>query len=656
MVRSKLVVLALVGAIWCGCTCGEVNNNQNDAGTDAGTDGDAGTDAGTDAGSDAGTDPYQHGAVTPGTFTLDPSSPGNPTGDGVDVDPANGIVLRADTSALYYMWVANHSNGTVSKFDTRTGKEIARYHSVVPRSPNGTTNAARYNVANNPSRTAIDVYGDVWVANRAATSGVLGTLTKIANNLADCPDRNGNGVIDTSQDANGNGIIDVTATTGSTREFVLPSDAANPNQYDECILFTIAVSPTTDGVKGRALAVSSVAGIETNSSGEIWFGHWQDKKMFKFDASTGQTLDVGAAGSGNSITLGWGPYGAAVDGEQRLWVLQAPGDVAADGAFKLALIDTRTGTLVSTDLGPGAAPALQGTNSFPARVQGYGIAIDDKNRVWIAGWGVSNRMYRYDHGPGLSSTRGAWTAFDLSAARGQNGTQTLGHGRGIAADTSGYIWMSAARGFTPNRAQLIAIHGDSVGGTDVTYKFFNYAGVGPVHFVDYQDADTSDSIGVGLDGDNHVWVNNYSGNIMRIHRDTGELMTRTASSDQNGNLYSYSDFTGYQLRNFTAPRGTYTRDFEGCSANTTWKTLTWNANEPPNTNVRVRVRTASSQFGLATGTASPWFETSPANIEAPVVPKSAWLRVEFELTSTDRMTTPVLQSYDLAFHCPVILE
>ncbi len=574
-------------------------------------------------------------------------------------------MLNTDSSALYYMWVANHSNSsatavtnTVSKFDTRTGKEIARYYSVVPRNPDGTANSLRYNVNNKPSRTALDTAGDVWIANRAETTGVKGSVTKIANNLADCVDRDGNGVIHTSRDVDGNGLIDVT----NPNEFVVPTDPADPKTYDECVLFSQELgSDTTGAVKGRALAVSKVSGFETASTGEVWAGHYGEKRVYKFDAATGAPLSVtGVAGGPTYLSLGFGAYGAAVDGEQRLWLLQAPGDVTTSpGSFKLAMVDTRTGDKCEA-LGPAG---LENANSFPAKVSGYGIAIDSKNRVWVAGWSTTNRLYRYDHGTGTSCTRGTWTAFDISAARSQPvgspaAPVAFGIGRGIAADNQGYIWMSGGRGVSPARAQLIAIAADSVGGTNVTYKMFSLPGLAsPVHFVDYSDAQTGDSIGVGLDGDNNVWVNNYTGNLIHVKRDTGELLKRTLSSEQqNGNLYTYSDFTGYQLRNFTSPRGTYRRTFTGCAADTYWKSLTWFATTPPNTSVRVHVRTGADQAALDAAPWSAWFTASPTDLEAAGVARSQLLQVEFELQSADKQSSPALQSYDLAFNCQTIFQ
>jgi hypothetical protein len=71
-------------------------------------------------------------------------------------------------------------------------KEISR-HWTVPTGFGG-----------NPSRTAIDSHGNVWVGNRATN-----TLVKVGNlGLGTCVDKNGNGQIDTTRDTNNNGVIE----------------------------------------------------------------------------------------------------------------------------------------------------------------------------------------------------------------------------------------------------------------------------------------------------------------------------------------------------------------------------------------------------------------------------------------------------------------
>ena len=81
-----------------------------------------------------------------------------------------------------YIWVANSPQGTVSKIDTKTGVEVARY-TAGPGTPD-------------PSRTSVNLYGDVVVVDRN------GGIAKIAVEEAGCKDTNGVPGIQTSQGPN----------------------------------------------------------------------------------------------------------------------------------------------------------------------------------------------------------------------------------------------------------------------------------------------------------------------------------------------------------------------------------------------------------------------------------------------------------------------
>jgi streptogramin lyase len=286
---------------------------------------------------------------------------------------------------------------------------------------------------------------------------------------------------------------------------------------------------------------------------------------------------------------------------------------------RLALIDTGTGTLVS-----------QAINGTPTGCAAYGLGIDARNRVWLPGWSQGAIACRYDH------TTGTWTKFDFTSARSQTNS-SFGLGRGIAIDTGGRVYMS---GYGGNTAQVIRF--DAETGAIIPF--------GAAQFIDMSGPNTGGSIGVGLDADGHPWVNNYSGNVTKVDQMTGAV-TRTAQ--QPGGLYTYSDFTGYQLRNFTAPRGTYRRDFEACANDNQWRELTWDAVVPANSTLQVFVKAANTlaELNAATLVRSGPFTTSPVDLIAAGVPQSRFLRVEFVLRSVDGQTSPVLRGFNVKWLC-----
>jgi hypothetical protein len=642
MIRHSHFFIALIAFSLAGCNCNCGGPNGKDGGNTGGGTGGSNSDGGNTGGGDGGTAGGSGGGtggagggafdagdgtvtivIPPGGFTLDGgSTDGGPTevGSGVKLDPNGFVVLNSGSTEFYFMWIANDAQGWVSKYDTRTGKEVGRYWSVVPRDcfsaagqPKGLPctgardNLLRGNMANHPSRTALDLNGDVWVANRALS--IQGSVTKIANDASGCIDRNANGTIETSKDLDNDGQI-----TGA--EMITPTDWANPLQYDECVVFSTPIGSPTGDVGVRALAVS-LGGIES-TNGYVWAGVYRDKTFHKLDTSNGQPVAVNAAGD-MTVALAFGPYGAIVDSKQRLFAVYP-------GAAWLALIDTTTGALVSDQIKPPAATICGA----------YALGIDGKDRVWLAGWTNGSVACRYDH------ATATWTSFDFQAAVSQIGTP-FGRPRGIAADDKGNVFMSADNNSAGAAAQLIRFDAE----TGAISKFGN------ADFIDATDGNTNTSIGVGLDGDGHPWVNNSSGNVMKIDKVTGGI-TRTAQ--QPGGLYTYSDFTGYQLRKFTAPRGTYSKDFKGCSTDAQWRQIIWDADVPANTTVQVYVRVANLMADLPTAMRYGPFTTSPADLLGAMVPKAQYIRVEFVLSSTDGMTTPVLKSFRIVSACAGVIN
>ena len=70
------------------------------------------------------------------------------------------------------------------------------------------------------------------------------------------------------------------------------------------------------------------------------------------------------------------------------------------------------------------------------------------------------------------------------------------------------------------------------------------------------------------------------------YRNTADVYDLTDDSVQVGtNPYTYSDFTGFGLRNFTRPSGMYRVLIEACAVDedTQWYRVEWNATEPPGT-------------------------------------------------------------------------
>ncbi len=533
-------------------------------------------------------------------FPLPDDDP-NIGGEGVGLDPNGDLILDSSTFENHFIWVANDPEGTVSKIDTRTGYEVARYASVsheagvlIDSTIAGMGTVPAWNAGasgNRPSRTAVDYMYDVWVANRAPNAQA--SITKIINLADECEDRNGNGVIDTSTDVSGNHQIEI----------------SNPAEFfaeqDECIQMTVAVGVTTGSNYGaRAITIDS--GIEPGDPGDPWVGIHGEQALYEIDGRTGARKQrVPPTG-----TLGIQPYGAAIDSNGLLW--------AVDTAGSPKLVSVNTQANPATWNGPIPVPGAPGS---------YGIVVDTENRVWIAGY-AGPTVTRYNPADGTAQTVDPFGSGFMS--------------RGLGIDTHGNVWAAAH-----NPGKTARIDADTVTVTGVW------------------DINGTTPVGVGVDFDGDVWtVNQGTSTASRMHIDQTTLDPAPHPTTGNQvdvfptgpSPYTYSDFTGLGLRTVTRPLGDYIVPIEACDTDEQayWIAVEWDATTPPSTSVEIWVRSGDD---LATLNSQPIYgpwTSSPADLQAPPgpVPDGHYLQLNIRLKSEDGESTPIVHSYSVQWACP----
>jgi len=234
--------------------------------------------------------------VTSKTYTLDADFDEG-TLAGVEYETVPDQLQLSDEITTYpVMWIANAGEDTVSKWDTNTNKELARYHTWF--GPPGNHDAWS---GASPSRTCVDVEGNCYVANRHFDNKPADVIKILAN---DWIDRNSNGLMDTSFDADNDGSI-------SPSE-MLPMSDINANGKidddeinDERIAWVVSVGPN-NGL-GRSLAI--------DMNGNIWLGLYNTQVYYKLDSDDGSVIGGPVSVNPN----GHHPYGALVDKYGILW-------------------------------------------------------------------------------------------------------------------------------------------------------------------------------------------------------------------------------------------------------------------------------------------------------------------------------------------------
>jgi hypothetical protein len=380
--RARWLAVATL-SLACGNTDGSDDGMNGD--TSLGTDSDSGEESG-DEGSEQGSD-GDDGQLP----KLDVGAP-----DAGGGEPCGGDLLFS------YIWIADSSQGAISKIATRTLVEEGRY-------------LVRADGLGNPSRTSVNLSGDVAVANRS------GGLTKVFANADDCVESNGTQGIQTSTGAN-----DVLAWGD-----------------EECIAWHTPMAYNTQ--RPVAWTAGNLDEETCERSGErVWTSGSQlneagTMEVLRVNGETGAIEDV--VGIPEVFPGKGGIYGGAVDGDGNFW-----GSQSGLGG-KLVRVDA-----VSLDY-----------DVYDLPIDGYGMTVDHEGRPWICGKGVARfdpQTETFDTGVPEYSFGGCMGDGDellwLGSGPGMRSVnlesvqlvETIDLGepvKGISIDFDGYVWGVGAR-------------------------------------------------------------------------------------------------------------------------------------------------------------------------------------------------------------------
>lgn len=409
----------------------------------------------------------------------------------VNHDAPNNDQLQLNwvTEPFPFVNIACSARGTIVRIDTETGQILGEYQSA----PNGR--------GRNPSRTTVDLYGNVWAGNRDEAAGGKGSVVKIGLVVggtrcdADgepnatgqylkppffyntCIDRHGATTADPPD-----GLIKTSIGLGDYLPWTNAGGADNNGGVSTAEDEAILIYQRVNGDHVRHVSV--------DADNNVWTGgHFGGDNTF--DLLHGNTGVILA-----TFDVGQGGYGGLVDGNKVLW--------SADrmGGMTVLRYDTK-GTLTTAD----------DTWSFLNAPNAYGLGIDSSGNIWNAQYS-SNQIRKFNAAGGLlgtfntfgaSNDRGVavtpvdddvWVANSAGSdvSRLDNIGILLkviplgGDGQGptgVAVDAAGKVWAACLNSHTAKRIDPAA-GGDGLGAVDLTVNL-NALGLptaGPYNYSD----------------------------------------------------------------------------------------------------------------------------------------------------------------------------
>jgi|GEM_PF-1360182 len=472
-----------------------------------------------------------------------------------DEDFNEGLLLSVNTSVsgslrldqpgqpLPFVYVPCSARGTVVRINVTTGEIVGEYSTA----PNG--------MGKNPSRTTVDKDGNVWVSNRDESGSVngisKGSVVRVGLVIggtrcdADGSD-NPSGqylrppfIFNTCIDRDGDGLIKTSRGLGNILSWTNADGADTFGGVSTADDEAITVYTRTYATGARTLAVDEF--------GDIWVGGSSNRYHEKLSGQTGQSFYPGDPRS--LMNIGVGGYGGLIDGYGVLWSTGSPNNPT-----------------LRFDTNGEPFPAAVGISGLGD----YGIGVDpNTGEIWVTQY-TGNRIFKLTPAGELIG----------SYAHGNN------VGMGLAVDAYQNVWI--AHGGSASSIGHLKTDGTYVGNVPLP-------GNGP--------------IGVAIDKDGKVWTACINtNNAVRIDPNaggTGGGGNTIGAVDMNIDLgggagpYTYSDMTGFVVINATVPSGSWTVLHDGQVAGRKWGKITWNAETPDMTGVRVEARASDDALALA---------------------------------------------------------
>lgn len=519
-----------------------------------------------------------------------------------DAPFSDQLQLNFETKPFPFVNVAVSGRGTAVRINVNTGEVLGEY------STNPDAGVSSYP---NPSRTTVDKFGNVWVANRAENTSVGGVAhgsvmrygVVVGGTRVDAdgtPDPLGEYLAppfeySTAVDRDGDGLIKTSRGLGD----ILPwTNAGGADTFggvttaeDECIINYVL----TPGTGTRTVAI--------DANNDVWVG-----AIFGSDDNVHVKIDVDGAiavlDPASQFDLGAGGYGGFIDGNGVLW--------SAGRSLGLLRYDTVAGTGVNLGTAMGD----------------YGLGLDpNTGDIWHSTL-YGPALYRID----------PFGALIQSVSQPRNA-------QGVAVDSNGHVWVAELFGdevmhFAPD--PLVP------GAYLLVGLIQGFAG----------------TTGVAVDANGKVWASEQSSSATRgaarIDPALGPIgaggypvgaIDMTVGLGSGGNPYNYSDMTGFVLLS-AIQEGTWRVVYDTGLAGTADPMITWTDDVPVGTDLFVEARAADLEVDLPLATF--------ALVTDGVAPAITGRYVEMRVTFTRQVgaqyadLTPVLYDLTIQTNAPPV--
>jgi len=567
-----------------------------------------------------------------------------------------GAANNNDTGQYRYVNVACSARGTVIRIDSETGKIVGEYRT----SPDHT--------GGDPSRTTVDQYGNVWVANRAEATGGLGSITRIGliqgtrylapgdptpneNGLYvkiataaynTCIDRDGDGYIKTSRgvlDPEGNPAADVLAWSNYAG---VDYGGGVSTAEDEAI---------TEYVRVPGIGIRTIAVDRFN---DVWVGAMGEEDRLgnvvkphahsKVDGCTAQSIANSAfsPSCNNGVAGGYGGVITPPDLDSPNGVLWS----ALSGGNTLRVI-------IPPNMPIGWNPDLKCVDMVDVLGVGYGIAVDPQSgEVWQTLHGTGELIRWHKDGD-----------IYLNGSVARRYPSGAGSARGLVIDDNGHVWVAHSEGNDTvghlNASKTLVGTVNLAGFDSNLDQRRRLSGIPPLpHHSPY---------GVSVDNNGKIWVANYgSDSAMRIDATWNgglggvdlavDLDEGWPDVEANGAWpYNYSDMTGFN-NHFVNPalvplKGYWIVAHDGGTPGSEWEKVTWSEEEASlNGEIEVNVRAAETRAALYSQRFQPAINGAPLTGV-----KGRFIEVRGALVRDCNGLSPFLTDLTVFAHTPTLV-